>query len=148
MEELVQFLIEAKLKTYASGLEGKRLEDGSKELIYENGELRYRDKYFGFNPFIGQEIVFLEGKPIWGMNYRGEVVSDLVAAESIYEFLRRALSKIPEDKPFRGPHLFKEDDFEYENEVEGTIEKFKGIEKIFFKGRVVYVAFYHGGFLR
>lgn len=54
--ELQDFLVKAKINTYASSGEGgeKKLEDGGRELIFENGEYKYRDRYFGFNPFIGE----------------------------------------------------------------------------------------------
>ena len=59
MKELSKFLIKAKINSYASGGEGSRrvLEDGGKEFVFEEGQLKYRDRYFGFSPFIGQEIV-------------------------------------------------------------------------------------------
>ena len=61
---LNQFIVKAKIATYASQGETdeKILADGAKELIFENKEYKYRDKYYGFNPFVGQEIVFKNNK--------------------------------------------------------------------------------------
>jgi len=56
---LNQFLVKAKINTYVLSGEGgeKILSDGSKEFEFKEGKFEYRDRYFGFNPFIGQEIV-------------------------------------------------------------------------------------------
>jgi hypothetical protein len=55
IEELSRFLAEAKAWTYASGKEGTVLSDGSKELVFEEGKFRYRDRY------LGEEVVFFQG---------------------------------------------------------------------------------------
>ena len=59
----------------------------------------------------------------------------------------RGVKKIPKDKPFRGPRRFKKDNFQYLNKIKGTVEKFKGEEKIFYKGKLVYGLVYHGGII-
>jgi len=148
IEQLSKFLVKAKINTYASSGEGegKMLPDGSKEFKFEEREFKYRDRYFGFNPFIGEEIVWQNGKVVWGMNYYGEIVSEIISAKSIYQFLREALKRIPDDKPFRGPDNFKKGNFEYINKVEGIVEKFKGEETVFYKEQLVYRLSYHGGF--
>ena len=148
IEQLSKFLVKAKINTYASSGEGgeKILPDGSKEFEFEEKEFKYRDRYFGFNPFIGEEIVWQNEEVVWGMNYYGEIVSEIIPAKSIYQFLQEALKKIPDDKPFRGPDNFKKGDFEYINKVEGIVEKFKGEETIFYKEQPVYRLSYHGGF--
>jgi len=148
IEQLSKFLVKAKINTYASSGEGEgeMLPDGSKEFKFEEREFEYRDRYFGFNPFIGEEIVWQNGKVVWGMNYYGEIVSEIISAKSIYQFLREALKRIPDDKPFRGPDNFKKGNFEYINKVEGIVEKFKGEETVFYKEQLVYRLSYHGGF--
>ncbi|MAG48071.1 hypothetical protein CL617_05695 [archaeon] len=52
------------------------------------------------------------------------------------------------DEPFRGPNNFKEDNFEYKDENKGSIENFKGVERIFYKGKEVYRLYYHGGVIK
>jgi hypothetical protein len=150
IKQLSKFLVKAKINTYASSGEGgeKVLLDGSKEFEFREGEfkyIKYRDRYFGFNPFIGQEVVFQNKKIIWGMNYYGKVISKIIPLKQIYQFLREALRKIPENKPFRGPNRFKGDNFEYFNKVKGTVEKLEGEEKILYKGKLVYRLIYYGG---
>ena len=65
-EELLKFLVRAKKATYASKQESAKvlLVDGGKELVFEEGGIKYRDRYYGFNPFIGEEILFKKGTPV------------------------------------------------------------------------------------
>lgn len=150
IKKLNKFLIKAKINTYASNGEGgeKSLPDGSKEFEFTKGEFRYRDRYFGYNHFIGEEIVWQNKKVIWGMNYRGEIISEVISAKEIYRFLQEALKSITKDKPFRGPDNLKKDNFRYVNKASGTVEKFEGKEIIFYKGRLVYKLIYHGGIVK
>lgn len=150
IKQLNKFLVKAKINTYASSGEGgeKILSDGSKEFEFIEEEFKYRDRYFGLNSFIGEEIVWESEKAVWGMNYYGKIISKITPVESIYQFLQSALKKITEDKPFRGPNNFKKDDFKYVNKVNGTVEKFEGGEMIFYKKRLVYKLIYHGGIIK
>jgi hypothetical protein len=143
--ELKQFLINAKLNSYSIGREGMNLPDGSKELTFQEHEFTYRDRYIGENPFIGEEIVWQAERLIWGMNFYGRVVSDVVPADQVYTFLQKAMRQVKEDRPFRGPDTFKDQDFEYSDESQGTVEVFVGVERIFYKGQEVYRLNYHGG---
>ena len=147
IKKLSKFLVKAKINTYASSGEGgeKPLSNGNKEFEFREKEFKYRDRYFGFNPFVGEEIVWQNEKVVWGMNYYGKIVSEIIPAKKIYQFLQEALKKITKDKPFRGPDNFKNDDFEYINKVDGTVEWFKGQEVIFYRKQQVYKLNYHGG---
>ncbi|MBI2584000.1 MAG: XRE family transcriptional regulator [Candidatus Aenigmarchaeota archaeon] len=145
--ELARFLVKAKRNTYAGGGEEKRLEDGSRELVFEKDGFKYRDRYFGSNPFSGEEVVWHDGRVVWAMNYRGWVVSPDASPEEIYDFLKEALMKVEEAKPFRGPRMFRKGDLEYANRPVGSIEDFRGTEKIRSrsKRKDLYILFYHGG---
>ncbi|MFH1822331.1 MAG: DUF5680 domain-containing protein [Patescibacteria group bacterium] len=142
-----QFLIKAKQNTYAKSGEISEniLADGSKELVLKEGEFEYMDRYFGFNPFIGQEIVFQNKQAIWAMNYYGRIISKKISASQVYQFLKQALSKVMADKPFRGLDGFKRGDFRYFNKAHGRIEKFSGKERIFYQDKLAYQLRYHGG---
>jgi disulfide oxidoreductase YuzD len=148
-KQLSKFLVKAKINTYASsGEEGERIfPDGGKEFEFEEREFKYRDRYFGFDPFIGEEIVWENEKVVWGMNYYGEIISEIISAKDIYQFLQEALKRLSEDKPFRGPNNFEKDNFEYINKAEGTVEKFQGEEIIFYKEQLVYKLSYNGGLI-
>ena len=142
-----KFLVKAKLQGYATG-EAVKLENGGKVLSYQEGDYEYKDTYFGFNPFIGEEIVFYQGTFIWGMNFYGGVISDNVSAKEVYEFLKKAMLLIKEDRPFRGPSDFKENGWHYTDKSEGDIENFKGKEKIYYKEELVYGLEYQGGLIK
>lgn len=143
--ELKQFLIHAKLNSYSTGKEGKKLSDGGKEFRVEADGFTYQDWYIGENLFIGREIVWQMGQVVWGMNFYGRVVRDIVPAKQIYTFLQKAMRQIKEERPFRGPDTFKEDDFVYDDKSQGTVEGFMGVERILYRGQEVYRLDYHGG---
>jgi len=144
------FLARAKKNTYASSSEGseKILDDGSKELIYEEDGWKYRDRYFGLDPFIGQEVVWKEDKLVWAMNYYGRTLSNCVPTREVYQFLRKALKMIKKSSPFRGPRKFREGDFLYTTTVNQEAENFIGLELIFYKHSTVYELRYHDGLVR
>lgn len=147
--ELNNFLVNAKISTYATSGESKKviLNDGSKEFTCEEENFRYRDRYFGHNPFVGQEIVWKDNKLCWTMNYYGKVDSDNVSAKVVYSFLKDALKKVTKDLPFRGPKSFQKGEFEYKNNITGDISDFRGEETIYYKNKKLYSLYYHGGYL-
>jgi len=147
--KIFKFLVKAKKSTYASNgeLGEKKLPDGTKELTYSEKDMFYRDRYTGFNPFSGQEIVFDNKKAIWSMNYYGKCFS-LIMSKKIYSFLKKALFQVNEKHPFRGPKMFKEGNWKYINNVNGDIKDFDGREEIYYKGKKIYELKYHGGKLK
>ena len=114
-------------------------------MTFEENGFKYRDRYFGFNPFSGEEVVWKNEELIWSMNYYGKVSSDVVPAKQVYQFLQKAMREITLDRPFRGPSNFKDGDFEYLDENTGTIDCFVGIERILYQGQEIYHLDYHGG---
>ena len=148
--KLNEFLVKAKIATYATQGEANEriLNDTCKELIFEDGELKYRDRYYGFNSFVGEEIVWKGDKIIWSMNYYGKIHKTEIKPKKIYEFLKKAMRQISKERPFRGPNNFKEGDFEYIDESKGDVDFFKGTEKIFYKGEEVHILEYHGGLIK
>lgn len=142
---LNEFLVKAKINTYAGGGGEKRLEDGGRELVYEDGNLKYRDIYFGSDYFIGEEVVWSDGKVVWGMNYYGKTLSKLISLEKIGTFLKKALKLVTKNRPFRGPNELVDGDFKYRDTSTGGIENFEGTEVIFYRGEKVYELKYHGG---
>lgn len=146
---LQEFLVRAKINTYASSGEGgeRSLEDGSKELIYQEGNYKYRDRYFGFSPFIGEEIVWENEKAIWGMNYYGQILSEKVDAKELYRFLQKAMQQVKTERPFRGPIQLEEGDWMYQDKNEGDVGSFGGSEMILFRNENVFELEYQGGFI-
>ena len=145
--KLEQFIVKAKISAYASGGEGGEgiLADGCKELTFQEGNFKYRDRYFGWNPFVGEEVVWQGDKVIWAMNYYGIVFNEVVPVGQVYQFLQKAMNQVAEDRPFRGPCYLKEEDFEYRDESHGTFERFTGLERIYYQGQDIYRLDYHGG---
>jgi len=152
---LAAFLVEAKRRTYA-GLDDDAtvatpIMAGSKQLEYSDGELSYRDIYFGMAFFVGQEVVTDKQRAIWSMSYAGGVspdVSDRDKLLGVYAFLRKALLRIGEDQPFRGPSHFEQGDYRYVNMPEGGLSEFHGTERIYFQGTPIYSLRYSGGIIR
>jgi hypothetical protein len=148
--EKVQFLVEAKHATYASGDTASTviLPDGAKELTYQIEDWLYRDRYYGFDPFFGEEVVFLKGKPVWGMNYMGWLVEKGVDAGSVYGFLQAALRRQDVTCPYRGPAEYRDGIWCYLDEHHGSPDLFDGVERILHQDREVFRLVYHGGLIR
>lgn len=148
--ELNEFLVNAKKNSYAGNAKELILADGGKELIYEEDKFKYRDRYYGFNPFFGQELVWKNNELIWGMNYYGRAIDDFdISIEEIYSYLKKALLKIPENAPFRGPELLKLGNYlQYINKFYGNVNSFIGQEEIYFIEDPMYNLDYHGGLIK
>ncbi|MET4329582.1 hypothetical protein ABIB80_005424 [Bradyrhizobium sp. i1.15.2] len=102
--------------------------------------------------FVGQETVSRDGRVIWSMSYSGGVRAEITGRDTflaIYKFLRQALLAGSVEEPYRGPHLFEQDGMVYRNEVEGSLDRFHGIETIAQEdGALLYELRYGGGLLR
>src|SRR5262245_13332009 len=100
IKSLRQFLIESNKFGYAEGDSKKWIEeeDKSTTILFENGEWRSRDNFFGGEPYGGGMVVkHLEGgiwQPVWIMVYYGRVVED-VSSDLVYKVLRNALKEMP-----------------------------------------------------
>lgn len=148
LKELCRFLVKAKKSTYAAGEAAvKTIEpDKSTTLIFEDGDWKYHDNYFGGEPYGGREVVFFQSSPVYIMVYYGWVIEGVTDIQAVYKTLQGALSLIPEDKPFRGPKEYSQDGFRYGNVFEGEIGNFFGEEIIKAEnGEEIYKAKYIGG---
>jgi Domain of unknown function (DUF5680) len=150
----VDFLIEAKRSTYAAGGpptgSSRR---ASKDLSYRSGEYEYLDSYLGAADFIGEEIVYRDDIPIWGMNYYGRSIGDVDAGNApdsvgMGEVLHAALMEPSREAPYRGPRSHKSGNCEYRCSWEGEPENFFGSEEILRKGKRIYFLRFNGGSLR
>ena len=148
MEELLNFLRKAKGKTYASlWALPKKIEGGGKRYAVKKGDFTYKDVYYGEKQFFGQEIVFRKNKAIWSMTYNGGIIGKYTNSEKCYRFLKSCLRKMPADFPIRGPKTYTKGTFKYINSWQGDIKKFRGEEKIFFRGKLIYSLNYGGGLI-
>jgi len=150
LEQLGEFLTKANKHTYAA--DGTKTEPSrlaSEDFDYKEGNLTYHDTYFGSANFIGEEIVYEDNNPIWGANYYGYIQDVNLSVKQVYGFLKEALiQEYNNIIPVRGPKSFKNDKFEYQNQVSGDLSNFEGAEIILYNGRPVYKAFYHGGLVK
>lgn len=151
-EELVQFILVAREKGWAGNAE--KVSDpqrpGFTEYVYFKDQWEYRDSYTGYYSAPGQEIVSLNGTPIWNMAYNGGMLPDyrnLNFSTEVYAFLRRTLLRVDPVRPFRGPNKFVQGDFEYQDESKGDIAQFRGRERILYKGLEVFSQDYIGGLI-
>lgn len=135
---------------YASGAKGENLLRGGSEFRCERGQFSYWDQYWGFNPFIGQEMVWHGDIGwLWGMNYYGKAMIETqrASAQEIFKFLKSAL--LNSKFMFRGPRTYAQGDLVYETECEAPslLDRFCGTERIYYKNVLVYRGEYHGGFI-
>lgn len=100
INELKEFLVKAKKSTYANSnapkIEATRLESKDyeyKEIINGN-KYTYHDTYFGGINFLGEEIVYINDLPIWGMNYYGNTIDNNLSEEVMDKALRPALMQV------------------------------------------------------
>ena len=155
LEELMRFLIKAKLHTYArDGAEvpPERVErPGFKELEFSEGDWNYRDSYTGFYLAPGQEIVRFQRNPVWAMAYNGGMTAkhhgNKDFAKQTFRFLKEALQHVQAARPFRGPDHLQLGDYAYHDESTGTLTHFRGAETIFFCHEIVFVQDYIGGLI-
>jgi len=146
--EIIDFIVEAKKKTYASAanfdaacVASSRLE--SKDLSYEKGDFKYLDTYVGSSHFSGSEVVYQKEKPVWSMNYIGRSLSGQLG-----DFLTKMLSLVNVELPYRGPAFYRDGKYVYVNLVSGEFNWFQGIEKIYYENELIYELVYHGGVVR
>jgi len=89
IQDLCKFLVKAKKSTYASGDETKKIieKDKSTTLIFEDGDWKYHDNYFGGEPYGGREVVLLKGEAGYIMTYYGRVYESVVDFKVVYKTL-------------------------------------------------------------
>ncbi len=146
MTPLLPFLIRAKKATYVgSGAKAPASRQSSHDLAYSEGDLTYRDSYFGGSDFIGQECVWHNNNPIWSMAYYGYILRpDLIDGAQAASLLRQALSQPQSKGRLLDNFVFKN----YTIKSEGTVEHFKGRETITVNGTTAYALDYFGGAIK
>lgn len=150
MQDLVEFIVAAKAACYVgNGAPAVACRTGSHDLAFDNGVWRYLDSYFGGTDFLGQEVVWRAGEPVWAMNYYGCILHDeLIDAAQAGAVIKRALGALYKQGRFLGGFEFEMDAYVYRDENEGDVHRFHGVETIVFEGREVYRLDYHGGIIR
>lgn len=145
------FLREANLSTYANEDVKKvvSLRPGSKDYHFEKDGLVYHDTYFGSTNFIGEEVVYKNDLPIWGMNYYGFTLTNEINENLFDSILRPALMSGSGDNiPVRGPKEFINGEWKYTFNTNGDLKNFVGVEEISKNNEVVCRLWCHGGFIK
>jgi hypothetical protein len=150
LQLLHDFIVRAKSSTYIGG--GKKLLPyrlGSHDLQFEDGDWAYHDSYLGESDFIGQEIVYFQGKIIWGMNYFGRILlPNLISAAQAGAVIKAGLSRMYAEGRFLGGFEYSDGVYHYTDTSSGSVEFFTGKEWISRAGTIVYELVYHGGLVK
>ncbi len=151
VQELEQFIVRAKSATYvADGDPASPSREGSHDLTFVDGDWSYRDSYFGGADFIGQEVVWQAGEPVWAMNYYGWIiVPGAISAADAGRVIKVALSRLYQEGRFLGGYSAQVENWVYKDVVTGEVSHFQGREHINRPGQPeVYALIYHGGLIK
>ncbi|ADY64354.1 DUF5680 domain-containing protein [Agrobacterium tumefaciens] len=148
---LEEFIVQAKSATYVGG--GNKSSTptriGSHDLGFRSGDWNYIDSYFGGTDFIGQEVVWHQGIPLWAMNYYGRIIRpELIDGTVAGRVIQRSLSTLYREGRFLGGFTHEVEDTIYVDTNEGEFRSFTGVERIYRDGVEVYRLDYHGGVIK
>ncbi|RYE07030.1 MAG: hypothetical protein EOP22_19375 [Hyphomicrobiales bacterium] len=148
--ELDRFVVAAKRATYVGdGARAAASREGSHDLTFGAGEWAYRDSYFGGTDFIGQEVVWHRGEPVWAMNYYGFITrADLIDASRAGATIKAALSAMYEEGRFLGGFEWQGPHGLYRDGSTGDVAHFSGRETISVGAVEAYALDYHGGLIK
>ena len=111
----------------------------------------YHDTYFGGTNFIGEEVVYVDDKTYWAMNYYGVTLDETLGEEAMDNALRPALMNVGVDKdviPVSGPKEMINGEYKYSFEIVGDINYFSGVEIIYKNDKKIYELKCHGGLVK
>jgi hypothetical protein len=148
--ELNEFLISARRNARAetgAWENSKVFDEIFSERVFEQDGYVYMQRYFGTYPCVGGEVVFYEDRPIWAMNYYGEMIDRKISFKEVYDFLGNAFAQVFDQFTCRGPRLYAAGRFVYVNHMDGGLERFKGKETVTLNGEKVFRLDYHGGLI-
>src|SRR3989344_1185067 len=145
LQQLTEFLEHANKHTYANAAAKKAqsLRPSSEDYHFEEGDFVYHDTYFGARDFIGEEVVYFKGKPVWAANFYGFIFDESAETKQVYNFLRDALMQEAHPLvPVRGPSSYARGDWSYDFTTTGSdLSRFSGEEEIAHDSKTVYRCF-------
>ncbi|MBN1583302.1 MAG: hypothetical protein JXA89_21510 [Anaerolineae bacterium] len=149
-EQLNDFIVHAKAATYVGdGVPSPSCRLGSHDLCYHEDEFDYLDSYFGGSDFIGQEVVYYHGQPVWAMNYYGRILApSLIQAAEAGQIIKESLSAMYRLGRFLGGFEHVTENGVYHDTSKGDVTSFTGREWIARQGTEVYALVYHGGLIK
>jgi hypothetical protein len=150
IDDLNAFIVRAKARTYAGdGATRASSRRGSHDLGHDEGEWAYLDSYFGGTDFLGQEVVWRNGEPVWAMNYYGRILDPaLIDAARAGAIIKEALSELYREDRFLGGFEWSTPHGIYRDASDGTAASFTGREGIFVDGVEAYRLDYCGGLIK
>jgi hypothetical protein len=150
IDQLNDFIVRAKAATYiGSSAESESCRPGSHDLAFHEGAFQYLDSYFGGADFIGEEVVYFEGKPAWAMNYYGRILEpERISPEEVGKLLKKSLSQLYQENRFLGGYKYVDGRDAYFDTNEGNLHTFTGKEWIERDGIRVYELIYNGGLIK
>lgn len=150
MTRLNDFIVRAKAATYVGGGQpAPSCRSGSHDLQFADGEWSYLDSYFGGRDFIGQEVVYFAGKPVWAMNYYGRILDDgLITPAEAGSVIKASLSRMYAEGRFLGGFTHTHEGFAYTDASQGGVDSFQGRETIAREDALAYELVYHGGLIK
>ena len=148
--DLERFIVTAKRACYVGdGAKADPSRMGSHDLAYTEGPWHYRDSYFGGTDFLGQEVVWRDGAPVWAMNYCGYILrADLIDAARAGSTIKSALSALYAQGRFIGGWDWDGPHGSYVDRSFGDLTRFTGREVILVKGVEAYRLDYAGGLVK
>ena len=94
--------------------------------------------------FIGQEVVYFEGRPVWAVNYYGRILDTArIEAQEAGQVIQHSLSEMYRQGRFLGGFEHTVGAYTYVDSSEGAVDSF-GARRIMRDGVVVYRLVYHG----
>jgi hypothetical protein len=150
LDQLNTFIVRAKAATYVGrGARCLSYRPGSHDLQFHEGDFAYLDSYFGGADFLGQEVVYYQGEPVWAMNYYGRILtSELIEAAEAGSIIQQSLSEIYKEGRFLGGFEHPTENGTYVDTSEGDLTSFIGKEWIMRDNVRVYELVYHGGLVK
>jgi hypothetical protein len=149
-EELTAIIVAAKSSTYVGdGIKVPPSRAGAHDLSWASGDWRYLDSYFGGTDFLGQEVLWRSGQPVWAMNYYGYIKrADLIDGERAGATIKGALSAMYREGRFLGGFDWTGPHGRYLDRSEGGAGQFRGREVIVVDGVEAYALDYFGGLVK
>jgi hypothetical protein len=150
LAELNRFVVATKRQTYVGdGTRAEASRAGAHDLTFAEGRWSYRDSYFGGSDFIGQETVWLDGEPVWAMNYYGYITRpELLDGARAGATIKAALSAMYAEGRFLGGWEWSGQHGVYRDGSVGDVAHFSGRETITVGGVEAYALDYHGGLIK
>ena len=139
---LKMFLIKANKPHANGGAELVKESDLSRTILFEEGEYRMHDNFFGGEPYGGRLVIFYKSEPVFIEVYYGRASRPVA---EVYELLREALQHPSDDNPFRGPAEYTKGNLTYKSVTEGDITDHTVHEFIYDGKEEIYSAVIMGG---